>query len=260
MKGRIWKGLACLCLLAALSGCGGEEKEKPAPQELRRPQVIRIGADTSVPPFAYSWGERHVGFDMDMAEAIVKQLGDRLVFKSMELEALIPAIQNGQIDIAMSAMEVTPERENLVAFSDVYFPKNNKIVVVMVENNEIHGWENIGGHRVGARAGTAQAYMAARAGAEVTLFRTNGDAFKALEEKTVDAVVIDAPSWQGFYVSEIDTKYMKVVGAPREARGFVLVMRKGDEELRSRVNGAIRALREDGSWDYYYNKWFTPGK
>ena len=93
-------------------------------------KVIRVGAETTFPPFEFVENEKYVGFDLDLADAIVKQMGAKMEFKSMGFDALIPAIQSNQIDLIASGMDATPERAKQVLFSDPYFTENGYVILL----------------------------------------------------------------------------------------------------------------------------------
>ena len=256
MRTGTWKALLAAGVLAAAALLGGCNWDDSATQT--QEGVLRVGAYAAIPPFAYGyiWGESYEGFDLNMAEVLAKNLGCRLVFKSMEWEALVPALQSGQIDLVVGAVDEVAEWENQVAYSEPYFVPNNKIVLVRKDNTDIHGWEFLRGHTVGARLGTRQAEMAREEGAEVTLFRTDGEAIAALAAEGVDAVVADMPYWQFYLEDQVEEVLIHPVGAPREAKGYVFAMRRGNDEFRRRVNEAIEAVKEDGTYDYLFYKWF----
>ena len=60
---------------------------------------MRVGSETTFPPFEFTEGEKYVGFDVDLSEAISKKIGLKMEFKSMGFDALIPAVQSGDIDM-----------------------------------------------------------------------------------------------------------------------------------------------------------------
>ncbi|WP_446806026.1 transporter substrate-binding domain-containing protein, partial [Dialister sp.] len=83
-------GAASAVMLAA--GCGGgDSKSSSASGKGGIPAVIRVGSETTFPPFEFTENDKYVGFDLDLADAIIKQMGSKMEFKSMGFDALIPA-------------------------------------------------------------------------------------------------------------------------------------------------------------------------
>lgn len=70
-----------------------------------------------------------MGFDIDLAQAVCDKLGYKMEVKNLGFDALIPALQSGQIDLIAAGMDATPERREQVSFTDVYF-KGGYVVVV----------------------------------------------------------------------------------------------------------------------------------
>lgn len=174
----------------------------------------------------------------------------------MGFDALIPAIQSGQIDLVASGMDVTPEREKQVAFSDIYFDQSGKVIIVLKDNDQIHDWADLKGKVVGGQVGTKQVDFAKEAGAgQVKQFDSNSQAFMELRAKTVDAIVIDAPVGM-YYLKQGADKDMKIVGTPKESVGFAFAMKKDNKELQQKVNQALKELKENGTYDQIYEKWF----
>ena len=210
MLGKKWKlalaaGMAAAALIAA--GCGGSGSDSKAAAD--KGGIIRVGAETTYPPFEFTQDDKYVGFDLDLSDAVIKQMGGKMEFKSMGFDALIPALQSNQIDLVASGMDVTPEREKQVAFSDIYFDKSGKVIIVLKDNDH-----------------TKQVEFAQEAGAkEVKQVDSNSQAFMELRAKTVEAVVIDAPVGM-YYLKQGGDKDMKIVGSQKEAVGFAFAMKK----------------------------------
>ncbi len=259
MFGKKWKWIlaAGLCAGAlALTGCGGSSGASSSSGAGAADGIVRVGAETTYPPFEFTQDDKYVGFDIDLADAVVKQMGGKMEFKSMGFDALIPALQSGQIDLIASGMDVTPEREKQVSFSDIYFDQSGKVIIVPKDNDQIHDWADLSGKVVGAQVGTKQVEFAQEAGAsQVKQFDSNSQAFLELQAKTVDAVVIDAPVGM-YYLKQGADKDLKIVGTPKESVGFAFAVKKDNKELQGKVNKALKELKENGTYDKIYEKWF----
>lgn len=261
MLGKKWKlalaaGMAAAALIAA--GCGGSGSDSNAAAD--KGGIIRVGAETTYPPFEFTQDDKYVGFDLDLSDAVIKQMGGKMEFKSMGFDALIPALQSNQIDLVASGMDVTPEREKQVAFSDIYFDKSGKVIIVLKDNDQIHDWDDLKGRVVCGQVGTKQVEFAQEAGAkEVKQVDSNSQAFMELRAKTVEAVVIDAPVGM-YYLKQGGDKDMKIVGSQKEAVGFAFAMKKDNKELQEKVNKALKEVRENGTYDQIYEKWFGVSK
>ena len=121
-KMKMFLAIGALAAAVAMTGCGSSDKAKDTNAN-GIPSVIRVGSETTFPPFEFTEGDKYVGFDLDLADAIIKQMGSKMEFKSMGFDALIPAVQSGQIDMIAAGLSANPERAKQVAFSDVYLIK-----------------------------------------------------------------------------------------------------------------------------------------
>ena len=218
--------------------------------------TFTVGFDAEFPPYGYKdeSGE-YVGFDLDLAEAVIKQMGSKMEFKSMGFDALIPAVQSGQIDMIASGLSANPEREKQVAFSDVYFDKNGFVIIVNKDNDSLKDWADLEGKKVGAQVGTEPVKMIQEAKGEVKQLDSNAQAFMELRAKTLDAFVVDQPVAM-FYMKQGGSEDLKIVGTPKTDVGFVFAMKKENKELQAAVNKALKELKANGEYDKIFEKWF----
>ena len=94
-KMKILLAMGAMAAVVLASGCGGDAKsgESAAKSGSGIPKVIRVGSETTFPPFEFTKDDKYVGFDLDLADAVIKQMGSQMEFKSMGFDALIPAVQ-----------------------------------------------------------------------------------------------------------------------------------------------------------------------
>ena len=100
-----------------------------APTAANRGDYFVVGTNAYFPPFEYYEGAKLSGVDMKIASVIATELDKTLYIKDMEFDALIPAVQNNQVDIAMAGMTVTATRLELVDFSTEYYTSAQVITV-----------------------------------------------------------------------------------------------------------------------------------
>ncbi|MBK7921541.1 MAG: transporter substrate-binding domain-containing protein [Veillonella sp.] len=113
--------LGATLMIGVFAGCGSEQAPKK--------DTIKFAAETTYPPFEFADGDKYQGFDVDLANAIGKETGKKVEFVSMGFDALIPALQSGQIDAIASGMVITKERLEKIDFSDPYYQVNLIMVV-----------------------------------------------------------------------------------------------------------------------------------
>jgi polar amino acid transport system substrate-binding protein len=120
---------------------------------------------------------------------------------------------------------------------------------------EISGPDDLPGKRVGTTtASTSAAYLKGQQ-AQVEEFQTIDEAFKALEGAKLDAVVFDAPVLL-YHAAHAGRGKVRVVGPVFKRENYGILFPRGSD-LRKRINEALLTMREDGTYDALYNKWFT---
>jgi polar amino acid transport system substrate-binding protein len=111
----------------------GENKGKTpyvSPEGIvRQNGELKIGTNSEFPPYEYKEGDKVVGFDIDVAQAICDKLGRELVIVDMDFDAILAAIASGKVDVGIAAMTVTEERSQSVNFSTSYTTATQVIIV-----------------------------------------------------------------------------------------------------------------------------------
>ena len=86
--------------------------------------IIKVGTSADFPPFEYMENDKLVGFDIDLMNYIAARIGYGVEFVNMSFDKLIPAVMNGEVDCAISAITATDERESVVDFTRPYLAAN----------------------------------------------------------------------------------------------------------------------------------------
>ena len=244
-----------MAVLAAASmmmaGCGGGDKKADSQK------VLRVGTEPTFAPFEFQkeGSKSYDGFDMDLARAIGKQLGYKVEIVSMGFDALIPALNSGNIDMVAAGMSINDERKQAVTFSDSYYT-SGLTILVNKDNTEIKSIKDLEGKRIACQIGTTGEKTARSvAGAKVTAFNTNDEAVMELKNKGVDAVINDGPV-VGYYLAQGGNKTMMTVGDVMDAEEYGLAVKKGNDQLAKDVNKALAELKKNGEYDKLYKTWF----
>ena len=242
-------GAAFLGIAAfGLAGCG----ESGGGQ-----QAWRVGTDASYAPFGFQDESSHeyVGFDIDIIRAIAAAQGQEVTIKNLNFDGLIPALQTGDLDIAISDMTINEDRAKTVDFTDSYY-KAGLSMVVRADETRIHTFDDLRGLRVGVTIGSTGAEVARGIpGADLHEFSTISDAFLDLYNGGVDAVVNDTPVDE-YYVENKGRGIAKVVPAQINQEDLGIAVKKGNAELLGQLNAGLRTIKENGTYAEIYRKWF----
>lgn len=244
--------VACSMLLSGCGGGGGEKK--PAENK-----ILRVGTEPAFAPFEFpkEGSKELTGFDMDLIRAIGKQMGYKVEISGMGFDALIPALNAGNIDVAIAGMTITEERKKAIDFSDPYYTAG--LIVLVRKDSTVKSIDDLKGKKIAAQIGTT-GEMKARTveGATVTTFNTQDEAALELKNGGCDAVIGDAPVMD-FYLSKGGSKYSMTVGQKMEAEQYGIALKKGNK-LVGEINKAMAELKKSGEFDKIYKQWFGDEK
>ena len=209
--------MTLLMAVMMVAGCGGGDKKAPAVQA---PKVLKVGTEPTFAPFEFQ-KEGSKEFD-----GIGKQLNMKVEILNMGFDALIPAINAGNIDLAIAGMSITPDRQKAVDMSDPYYV-SGLVVVVGKDNAAVKSVNDLNNKGIAVQIGTTGAERAAKVpGAKVKNFNTNAEVFLELKNKGVEAVIIDKPVAEYFLATGGGKDYAKIVGDTMEAESYGISLKK----------------------------------
>lgn len=235
-------------------GCGGSQK---APQQAPAAKSLKVGAETTFPPFEFQdeKSKEYTGFDIDLMKAVGKQMGYEVQIASLGFDALIPALDAGQIDVIASAMTITDERAKKVSFSNPYY-QSGLSIVVKKDNTAIQGFKDLVGKRIAVQIGTTSSEETKKIkDAKVREFNSASEAYMELKAGGVDAVVNDLPVNQ-YYLAQGGAKDAKAIGEVLNSENYGIAVSKKNGELVTKINKALDELKTNGEYAKIYEKWF----
>jgi polar amino acid transport system substrate-binding protein len=218
--------------------------------------TLRIGTTGDTKPYAYTENGELQGFDVEIAREVASRLDLEPEFVTQEFSALLPAVANGQLDMAAASISDTEERRETVDFSDHYFIGYISVLAAAA-SGITDDPASLDGKRLGIVQGTIQDSYAQEnfAGAELVRFPDNNSAVSALGAGTVDAHFLDFPVAEEYAAASDGTQEIAInVAVPEFPVGFALS--KSGSELSDAVNGALADLIADGTWLDIDQKYF----
>ena len=239
------------------------------------PEMITIGSDIPYNPFEYRTEEGElVGFDVEIAEAVFAgEMGIDYEFQPTGFSTIIGSLNNGNFRVIMSAMTINDERDQRVDFSDPYFTAYQTVIVLT--DSDITAKQDLEGLNVGVQKGTtgesAAEGLKEEFGGDLTLksFDQINGAFNALQNNQVSAVINDNTVNAEFANQNDEIRFLEGEGeaaaqgddAPPyltlTAENYGIAFREDDDEFRMQVNEALAAVRESGTYDEIYDKYFS---
>tara|TARA_R110002020_G_scaffold53338_3_gene149274 strand:- start:4621 stop:5358 length:738 start_codon:yes stop_codon:yes gene_type:complete len=213
-----------------------------------------VATDTAFVPFEFKQGDKYVGFDIDMWDAIASELGVTYELRPMDFNGIIPALQTGQVDVALAGITIKESRQEVIDFSDGYY--DSGFLLMVPADSEITGEADLAGKAIALKTGTSAADYAAENfdATEIRMFPNIDNAYLELRTGRVDAAMHDTPNVL-YYIANAGNGEVKTVGAQMQAHEYGIGFPKGSE-LVGGVNAALAAMKEDGRYDAIYKKWF----
>ncbi|MBO6851097.1 MAG: transporter substrate-binding domain-containing protein [Marinobacter sp.] len=221
-------------------------------------ETLRVVTDPSFVPFEMMDQEtgEMIGFDMEIIAEVAERAGFDYDLNTMDFNGIIPALQTGNVDIAIAGITITEERQQIVDFSDPYYDSGLR-VLVRVDNDEFDELADLEGKKIGTKIGsTSYDYLMKSLDENdgVTPYPGSSDMYMALMSRSVDAVFYDAPN-VGYFASTKGEGKVKTVGKLYEGQQYGIALKKGSEWVEG-VNEALAAMKEDGTYKEIYEKWF----
>lgn len=223
--------------------------------------VYKVAMEPTFPPFDTTdskTGELS-GFDVDMMEAIAADQGFELEWVNMSFGGLITALESGNIDIIASGMNASPDRRKKVDFSETYYD-SGLVVAVKAGNKTITSIEDLTPDmKVGGQIGTTGADKCnelQKAGKikEAKIYDGLDVAMMDLQNGAIDALINDLPVTKAYMTAKPGT--VEIVGDVLNAESYGIAVKKGNTELLDKINTGMKNIKENGTFDKIYSKWF----
>ncbi len=251
-KGLLFLSMILLVCSMVLSGCDGSAEKTAATGN----NVLRVGTEPIFAPFEFpkEGNQGYTGFDIELMEAIGKQMGKKVEFVAMGFDALIPALKTGNIDVAIAGMNITEERKKVVTFSEPYYT-SGLVIMVKKDNNDINNIDDLKGKCIAAQIGTTSELKAREIeGAVVKTFNTQDEAALELKNGGVDALIGDIPVAE-YYLAKGGNKFAKLVGEKMKDGQYGIAVKK-DSKLAEDINKAMAELKKNDEFAKIHQKWF----
>lgn len=260
--------MAASMVLFAGCGNGGNDANQEADVDANaggdEAVVLQVGTNAAFEPFEYmdEDGQTPIGFDIDLINAIAADQGMTVEIQNLEFDGLTMAVQNGQLDAAIAGISVTPVRMEQVDFSDTYYDAGLNIAVA-ADNTDINSEEDLAGKIVAAQQGTTGAdkceeLQEAGIVSEVKILPDINICMLELANGSIDAVIMDIPvnnKYVELHPEEVRIAAEFVVPEGEEEQ-FAIAVAKDNPELLEKLNAGLRNVKENGTYDELFDKYF----
>jgi glutamate transport system substrate-binding protein len=271
-RGRRWHliAIAMLVLAALVFGAcgdddddddGGEEaaqvEEFPSGTtmaELQDAGEITIGVKYDVPPFGLNnpqTGEPE-GFDVDLGNYIADRLGVEAKFREATSDNRIPLLVDGTIDLILSTMTITEERDLEIDFSEPYYIANGDVLVP--PDSDIQAIDDLNGRRVCTALGSTYQETVEKEApdADLKLIDRYSECLELIQNGSVDAVTTDDVILTGMVIQDDS---LEILGLEYTTEPYGAGIPDGDTEFKQFVDESIAEFIDSGTWQERYDEW-----
>jgi polar amino acid transport system substrate-binding protein len=212
--------------------------------------VVRLATEGAYPPFNFIDDKGEVaGFEREFGDEICKRAALECTWTTNEWDSIIPNLQSGNYDVIIAGMSITDERKKVIDFTQNYYPPAASAYVAASADADIKTGV------VSAQVSTIQAAYVAESGATLLEFPTPDETVAAVRNGEAAAVFADKDYLRPF-VDESNGE-LQFVGEDVSIGGGVgLGIRQSDTELKGKLDGAISAMKADGSLNALIEKYF----
>lgn len=219
-------------------------------------QEITFAMEPSYPPFETTNEKGEIiGFDVDVANAICKEIQATCHFKSQSFDALIPSLKAKRFDAAISAMDITEARAKQVSFSNAYYDSTASYVA-------LKGKADLASAKtIGVQNGTTfQQYTAAETKQyNAKSYASLQDAILDLKNGRIDIIFGDTAVLSDMISKEPEIQFVgeKVTNKKYFGNGLGIAVNKSSKELLESLNKGLEAVKANGEYQKIYDKWMT---
>ncbi|MEH0834950.1 arginine ABC transporter substrate-binding protein [Pectobacterium cacticida] len=220
--------------------------------------TIRFATEASYPPFEFVDANNQIqGFDIDLANALCKEMQATCTFSNQAFDSLIPGLKFRRFEAVIAGMDITPERQQQVSFTQPYYDNS---ALFIAQKGKIADIAALKGKRVGVQNGTThQKYlMEQQSDIKTVPYDSYQNAVLDLKNGRLDAVFGDTAvvnEWlkQNETLASVgqnitDKNYFGV--------GLGIAVRQNNDALLKKFNDALNKIKQDGTYATLYKKWF----
>ena len=214
--------------------------------------TLKIGIEIGYPPFEYyaADGKTPEGFDVELGKELAGRLGLQARFIDTAWDGIFAGLDTGRYDIILSAVAMVPSRTAHYDFSAPYIGNGQAIVLRADSSLEIFGPADLSGKKVGYQAdSTSDFFMEKQTAAGVAALKSEYDkvmnAYDDLRLGRIDAAVSDYLVATA-YVGKPDSEF-KTVWIDEPDEYFGVCLKKGNEALLKKIDGALSEMKADGT-------------
>ncbi|GLR83536.1 ABC transporter substrate-binding protein [Bradyrhizobium iriomotense] len=228
-------------------------------QDIMQRKELRCGTFADVPPFAAPDPKTRemVGFDVDMCGAIAKRLGVTAKITPLSVEARVPEVKLGHVDIAVANLAYTLSRAEQIQFSDPYYVAKEMLAVRASDPGKTK--DDFKGKRIAATKGSTSELSIKLNGSEPLVFQDTGSVFMSVQQNKAAGMVANTMTIVKLVAeSKKGGVELKMIDDPMLLQPIGVGMKKDEPALLAKINETLVAMDGAGEINQLWNKWLGP--
>lgn len=239
----------------------GSGSEDPGETTTKKEEVV-VGLDNTFVPMGFLDDNNEItGFDVDLAKEVFKRMDREVKFENIDWATKEASLDRGSIDMIWNGYSLNDERKKLVSYSEPYM--DNKTIIVVMADSDINSYDDLEGLEIGTQQGST-AYEALQANEDfknklkdqdASQYDTFDKALRDMEVGRIQGVLGDEVLIR-YYLSQKGQEDYRILDGDLGSESYVVAFRKNDTDFRDMVDEELEKMREDGSYQEIYDKWF----
>ncbi len=227
--------------------------------------VLKVGVEALYPPFESKTPDgKLVGFDVELNDAVCAKLDVKCEWVETSFDGLIPALNARKFNYINSAMNITEPRQKVIDFTVPIYDVPSQLIAKKGSGLQATP-ESLASTAVGVLQGSAQEAFVkkhwAPKGVKIVSYASQDQIYQDLQNNRIQAAVQKTPSAVSGFLEKPEGKDFEITGKPLDDTSVLGVgtgfgIRKGDKELKTRLDEAINALKKDGTISKLTQKYF----
>lgn len=233
-------------------------------QEINKDEGVVIGFDDTFAPFGFKNNEgENVGFDIDLAEEILGRLNVDYTFQPIDWSMKETELNTNNIDMIWNGYSITPQREEVVLFSEPYI--QNRQVIIVKADSDIQAKEDFAGRFMATQEQSAsfeaimneEEFAMGLDGGQPVTYPTFVEVFSDLDNGRVDGIVVDQLLATYFLEQNGSADQYRILDDNFGEEDYGVGFRKSDEAFAEEFNTVLAEIIEDGTFDEIKSQWFS---
>lgn len=222
--------------------------------------VLNIGTESFNPPFVIQGSRKEIyGFDIDLMNALCKEIGYTCNYRIMRFDQLLPAVARKDIDIAISSITITPDRAKIVNFSLPYLPSYSRFMMKTTKTVPPFSLDFLNNKKIGLESGTVFEQQLLSMGVKnpkIKFYKSISDQLTGLNNGEVELLLIDNPTAR-YWSSNSSANFMLAGPSYMYGYGLGIAINTNEQSLLTAINEALIRFQNSPEYKQNYDRYLA---